>query len=49
MEKQLCTVAYWIWVSARDSFPGMSREEAKSAPRYFFVLRVDQEKLLSGY
>ena len=37
------------WASARGSFPGMSREEAKSAPRYFFGLRVDQERLLSGY
>jgi hypothetical protein len=36
------------WASARDSFQGMRREEAKSAPKYFFGWRVDQEKLLSG-
>ena len=36
------------WASARDSFQDTRREEAKLGPRYFFGLRVEQEKLLSG-
>ena len=36
------------WGSVRDSFHDMSREGAKSVPKYFFGLRADQEKLSSG-
>jgi hypothetical protein len=36
------------WGSARDTFPDMSREGAKSAQRYFSDLRADQGKPSSG-
>jgi hypothetical protein len=36
------------WASARDSFQGTRREEAKLGRRSFFGLPVDPEKLLSG-